>query len=125
MGSDRWQRLENAGARMQRLLWASTSTKDPAAPDDLYVTFLGAPHTVNTMPEGTLLAYYDHGRAPQAMRTDDDGSTATLAAFGEAGIDVDALAAELQTKGAASFVDAWNDLLAHVDAQIAAVGSAG
>jgi len=125
MDSERWQRLENAGARMQRLLWASTSTKDPSAPDDLYVTFLGAPLTVNTMPEGTLRAYYDHGRSPQPMPSDGGASAATLAEFAAAGIDVAALATELQTKGAASFVDAWNDLLARIDAQRAVVASAG
>jgi transaldolase len=122
MDSDRWQRLENAGARMQRLLWASTSTKNPAAPDDLYVACLGAPFTVNTMPESTLRAYYDHGRAPQPMPSDGGTSAATLAAIAAAGIDVDALATELQTKGAASFVDAWNDLMSRIDAQRAAVG---
>jgi transaldolase len=125
MDSARWQRLENAGARMQRLLWASTSTKDPAAPDDLYVSLLGAPFTVNTMPEGTLRAYYDHGHAPTPMPIDGGSSAATLADFHAAGIDVDALADELQRQGAASFVDAWNDLLARIDAQRTAVGGRG
>jgi len=122
MDSARWQRLENAGARMQRLLWASTSAKDPAAPDDLYVSLLGAPFTVNTMPEGTLRAYYDHGHAPTPMPADGGASAATLADFHAAGIDADALAGELQRQGAASFVDAWNDLLSRIDAQRAAVG---
>jgi transaldolase len=125
MDSARWQRLANSGARMQRLLWASTSTKDPTAPDDLYVACLGAPFTVNTMPEGTLRAYYDHGHAPRRMPSDGGTSAATLAEFAAAGIDVAALAAELQTNGAASFVDAWNDLLERIDAQRAAVGDGG
>jgi transaldolase len=125
MDSQRWRRLENSGARMQRLLWASTSTKDPAAPDDLYVACLGAPFTVNTVPEGTLRAFYDHGRAPQPMPTDGGDSEATLAEFAVAGVDVDALALDLQAKGAASFVAAWNDLLSRIDAQRATVAGAG
>jgi transaldolase len=125
MESERWQRLKNSGARMQRLLWASTSTKNPAAPDDLYVACLGAPFTVNTVPEGTLRAFYDHGRTPQPMPTDGGSSTTTLAEFAAAGVDVTALASELQSKGAASFVDAWNDLLSRIDAQRAAVEGTG
>ena len=125
MESERWQRLKNSGARMQRLLWASTSTKNPAAPDDLYVACLGAPFTVNTVPEGTLRAFYDHGRIPQPMPTDGGSSATTLAEFAAAGVDVTALATELQSKGAASFVDAWNDLLARIDAQRAAVEGTG
>jgi len=124
MDSERWQRLKNSGARMQRLLWASTGTKDPAAPDDLYVAGLGAPFTVNTVPEGTLRAFYDHGRTPQPMPTDGGSSQATLAEFAAAGVDVAALAADLQAKGAASFVDAWNDLMSRIDAQRAAVEGA-
>ena len=80
MDSDRWQRLANAGARMQRLLWASTSTKDPEAPDTLYVHRLGAPFTVNTMPEATLDAFYDHGHVGTPMPTDGGDADATLAA---------------------------------------------
>jgi transaldolase len=125
MESARWQRLENQGARIQRLLWASTSTKDPSAPDDLYVAGLGAPHTVNTVPEATLRAYYDHGSAPQVLPTDGGDSEATLAEFAAAGVDVDAVARDLQANGAASFVDAWNDLLARIAAQRAAVQSPG
>jgi transaldolase len=121
MDSDRWQRLKNAGARMQRLLWASTSTKDPKAPDDLYVHCLGAPFTVNTVPEGTLRAFYDHGHVGKPMPTDGGDSAATLARFAEAGVDVSALAAKLQSDAAKSFVDSWNDLMAHVDEQRAAL----
>jgi transaldolase len=117
LNSDRWQRLANAGARMQRLLWASTSAKDPAAPDDLYVANLAAPFTVNTVPEATLRAYYEHGGTPRPLPTDRGDAAATLAEFAAAGVDVDALAAELQTKGADAFVAAWNDLIAHISTQ--------
>jgi transaldolase len=123
MDSDRWQRLENSGARMQRLLWASTSTKDPSAPDDLYLHSLGAPFTVNTVPEGTLRAFYDHGHVGKAMPADGGDSGATLRELAEAGVDVGALAAKLQTDGAKGFVDSWNDLMAHIDEQSAALGA--
>ncbi len=79
MDSERWQRLKNAGARMQRLLWASTGTKDPKAPDTLYLQCLGAPFTINTIPEGTLRAFYDHGHAGEPMPTDGGDADATLA----------------------------------------------
>jgi transaldolase len=125
MGSDRWQRLENAGARLQRLLWASTSTKDPKAPDDLYIQALGAPFTVNTVPDATLRAFYDHGHKPKAMATDGADSEATLGEFADAGVDVDALAAKLQSDGAKSFVDAWNDLLSHIEKQSSTLAGAG
>ena len=123
--SDRWQRLENAGARLQRLLWASTSTKDPKAPDDLYVQALGAPFTVNTVPEATLRAFYDHGHTPKAMAADGGDSEATLAEFADAGVDVDALAAKLQSEGAKGFVDAWNDLMSHIEKQCSVLAGAG
>jgi transaldolase len=123
MDSERWQRLENSGARMQRLLWASTSTKDPKAPDDLYLHSLGAPFTVNTVPEATLRAFYDHGHAAKAMPADGGDSETTLAQFRAAGVDVDALAAKLQTDGAENFVDAWNDLMAHIDQQSSALAA--
>jgi transaldolase len=121
MDSDRWQRLENSGARMQRLLWASTSTKDPNAPDDLYLHSLGAPFTVNTVPEQTLRAFYDHGHVGKPMPADGGDSEKTLAEFTEAGVDLDALAAKLQTNGAKGFVDSWNDLMAHIDKQSTAL----
>jgi transaldolase len=124
MDSERWQRLENSGARMQRLLWASTSTKDPKAPDDLYLHSLGAPFTVNTVPDATLRAFYDHGHMPKPMPADGGDSAATLAEFASAGVDLAALAAKLQSDGATSFVAAWNDLLAHIDKQSAALGAA-
>jgi transaldolase len=117
LGSDRALRLENAGARMQRLLWASTSTKDPAAPDTLYVHGLAAPFTINTMPDATLEAFYDHGEVGEPMPADGGDCDALLARFAKAGVDTTALAAKLQNDGATSFVDSWNDLLARVTAQ--------
>ncbi|MFB7272546.1 transaldolase [Streptomyces sp. NPDC056244] len=117
LDSDRAQRLGNAGARMQRLLWASTRTKDPAASDTLYIHGLAAPFTVNTMPDETLKAFYDHGEVGEPMPADGDGCDAVLARFADAGVDVKALAAKLQSDGAASFVTSWNDLLARISAQ--------
>jgi transaldolase len=125
MESDRWQRLENSGARMQRLLWASTSTKDPNAPDDLYLHALGAPFTINTVPDATLKAFRDHGHVGAPMPTDGGDSEATLAEFKAAGVDVDALAEKLQSDGAGSFVDAWKDLISHIEEQSAALTAAG
>src|SRR5262245_578432 len=105
LDSDRWQKLETSGARMQRLLWASTSTKDPKAPDDLYLHSLGAPFTVNTVPEATLRAFYDHGHIGKPMPADGGDADKTLAAHAAAGVDVDALAAKLQADAASSFVE--------------------
>jgi transaldolase len=121
LDSPRWQRLANAGARAQRLLWASTSAKDPAAPDDLYVAKLAAPFTVNTVPEPTLVAYHDHGSAPEPVPVDPAAAAEGFAAFAGVGVDVDALATELQVKGAEQFVSAWNDLIAHISTQAARV----
>jgi transaldolase len=121
MDSNRWQRLANAGARVQRLLWASTSTKDPSLPDTLYVDGLSAPHTINTMPESTLLAVADHGHIGAPMRADGGDAQATLAQFESVGIDVDAVAATLQTNGAKNFVESWNDLMSRIDDQVAVV----
>ncbi|MFJ9761522.1 transaldolase [Streptomyces sp. NPDC101149] len=117
MAGDRAQRLENAGARMQRLLWASTRTKDPDASDTLYVHGLAAPFTVNTMPDETLEAFYDHGEVGEPLPADGDGCGAVLARFADAGVDVNGLAVKLQSDGAASFVASWNDLLACISAQ--------
>jgi transaldolase len=110
--SPRWQRAYNAGARPQRLLWASTGTKDPKASDVLYIKALAAPFTVNTMPETTLIALADHGELGSIMSADGGESEAVLAQFGKAGIKVDALAAQLQADGAKSFVKSWDELLA-------------
>ena len=108
MDSDRWQRLEGQGARMQRLLWASAPTKDPSAPDTLYVTGLAAPDTVNTMPDGTLVAFADHGTVGAMLPADGGDCDAQLARYTAAGVDLPALAATLQSEGAASFV-VWVD----------------
>jgi transaldolase len=111
LGSPRWMRAYNAGARPQRLLWASTGTKDPKASDVLYVQGLAAPFTVNTMPEATLKALADHGAVSATMPIDGGDSDAVLARFATTGIDVQALAAQLQDEGAKSFVKSWNDLM--------------
>ena len=111
IASPRYQRVLNAGARPQRLLMASTGTKDPTAPDILYVKGLAAPLTVNTMPEATLLAFADHGEVGAALSADGGDCEAVIAEHGEAGIDVDALATQLQDEGAKSFVKSWNGLL--------------
>jgi transaldolase len=115
LASDRWQRLENLGARAQRLLFASTGVKDPAAPDTMYVTALAAPNTVNTMPEETLLAFGDHGALKGALAPDGGNCEQTLAAIGKAGVDVAALAAQLQTEGAESFNASWKNLLKSIE----------
>jgi transaldolase len=111
LGSPRWERIYNAGARPQRLLWASTGTKDPKAPDVLYVKALAAPFTVNTMPEGTLKALADHGHLNEIMSADGGDCEAVLDEFAAAGIDIDDLGAKLQDDGAKSFVSSWNDLM--------------
>ncbi|MEO6908896.1 MAG: transaldolase family protein, partial [Abditibacteriaceae bacterium] len=108
----RWQRIYNAGARPQRLLWASTGTKDPNATDTLYIKALAAPFTVNTIPEKTLKALSDHGEIGAIMAADGGDCEEILAQFAKADIDVDALAAQLQDEGAKSFVKSWNELLA-------------
>jgi transaldolase len=123
MDSDRWQRLANAGAGVQRLLWASTSTKDPDSPDTMYVDGLRAPHTINTMPESTLRAFDDHGRVGEPIAADGGDAEATLAQFESAGIDVEDLAATLQSDGAANFVKSWEDLLKRIDDQVAVVAA--
>ena len=114
LGSPRWQRLAALGARPQRLLWASTGTKDPQASDCLYVEALAAPDTIDTLPEKTLRAFADHGRVNEVMAADGVAATATLALFGEAGIDIDALARRLQVEGAQSFTKSWQRLLERV-----------
>jgi transaldolase len=112
LDSDRWLRLLNFGARAQRLLWASTGTKDPKAPDVLYVKSLAAPYTVNTMPENTLKALADHGEVGAMLPRDGGDAEKELAEFTRAGVDIDALAEQLQREGAESFVKSWDDLLA-------------
>jgi transaldolase len=117
LASSRFQRAANAGARAQRLLWASTGTKDPKASDILYVKSLASPFTINTMPEGTLKAFADHGEIAGEMAPDGGACEEVLASFAKAGIDVDALAKRLQDEGAASFVKSWNELMSRIEAK--------
>jgi transaldolase len=119
LNSARWQRAFNEGARPQRLLWASTGTKDPKASDILYVKALAAPFTVNTMPEGTLNAMGDHGEVTHVMPPDGGDYEKVLAKFNQAGINVDALAAQLQDEAAKSFVKSWTDLLSVLESKSA------
>jgi transaldolase len=113
--SDRWQRLEGYGARPQRLLFASTRTKDPRASDVLYIGALAAPNTVNTMPEETLLAFAEHGAVDRAMARDSGDAESVLVATTRAGVDVGTLARQLQDEGAKGFVDSWKDLLGAIE----------
>ena len=124
LDSKRFQRLANEGARPQRLLWASTGTKDPEASDILYVTSLAAPNTVNTMPEATLLAFANHGEVGPLL-TADDNAEELLAEFGRAGIDIAALASDLQREGATAFVDSWNELMAGLASKSETLRKAG
>jgi transaldolase len=117
LASPRWQRALNFGARPQRLLWASTGTKDPKASDTLYVKALAAPLTVNTMPDGTLKALADHGEVSAILPADGGDCEEVLAQFTKAGINVDDLAAQLQQEGAASFVKSWTELMATIDSK--------
>jgi transaldolase len=115
--SPRFERLANAGARPQRLLWASTGTKDPAASDVLYLKALQAPFTINTMPEATLLDFADHGEVAELLPADGGDAETILARFAQAGVNVDSLAAQLQQQGADAFVESWNDLLERIAAK--------
>ncbi|WP_072374695.1 transaldolase [Hyphomicrobium sp. NDB2Meth4] len=117
IASDRWQRLENSGARPQRLLFASTSSKDKRAHDTLYIEELAAPNTVNTMPEETLRAFADHGKFTGVLSADGGDCDAVLAAHAKAGVDVAALASKLQADGAKAFVASWQDLLKSIGAK--------
>ena len=121
LDSDRWQRLGSAGARPQRLLFASTSTKDPNASDTLYVSALAAPNTVNTMPDKTLLAFGDHGKLDGVLSPDGGDCEQVLAAYEKAGISIAALATQLQKEGAASFVSSWTDLLQSIETKTSAL----
>jgi len=124
LASPRFQRAANAGARAQRLLWASTGTKDPKASDTLYVKALAAPFTVNTMPEGTLKAFADHGEIGEVLAPDGGDCERVLADFAKAGIDIDALAPRLQDEGASSFVKSWNDLMTCIESKSAVMRKA-
>ena len=117
LGSDRAQRLANGGALPQRLLWASTGTKDPALSDHLYIRALAAAHTVNTMPEATLLAFADHGTLGGTLSAGGGMAEQTLYEIERAGVDVTTLGDQLQSQGAAAFVKSWDDLLAVIEAK--------
>jgi transaldolase len=121
LDSARWQRVYNLGARPQRLLWASTGTKDPKASDILYVKALAAPFTVNTMPEATLRALAEHTELGAILPADGGDCEEVLAKFAKAGIDIDALAAHLQDEGAKSFVKSWNELMDVIESKGAAI----
>ncbi|MEP5515676.1 MAG: transaldolase [Bauldia litoralis] len=121
--SDRWKKLAAAGAFPQRLLFASTSAKDPRIPDTFYVTALAADNTVNTMPEATLLAFGDHGKLDGVLAADGGGAGETIAAITKAGLDVDALAAQLQIEGRDSFDDSFKQLLDSIEAKVSALAA--
>jgi transaldolase len=121
LNSDRWQRLESLGARPQRLLFASTSTKDPRAPDTLYIQAFAAPNTVNTMPDETLLAFSDHGTVDGVLSPDGGDYASVLAEYKKAGIDIVALAQKLQDDGAKAFVQSWQDLLKAIETKCLAL----
>jgi transaldolase len=124
LGSPRWQRSYNAGARPQRLLWASTGTKDPQASDVLYIKALAAPFTVNTMPERTLKALADHCEIGEIMSANGGDCEAVLGQFAKAGINVDALANRLQDEGAKSFVSSWKELMGVIASKSATLAKA-
>jgi len=124
LATPRWKAIVAAGFNPQRLLLASTGTKDPKASDILYITALAAPDTVNTMPENTLLAFADHGEIGPVMPADGGDCEQVLAEFAKVGVDIDALAAKLQTDGAKAFVDSWNELLGVIASKSAALTTA-
>jgi len=118
LASDRFRRLQNEGARAQRLLWASTGTKDPEASDTLYIEAFASPFTVNTMPEPTLLAFAEHGEVGELVPADGGNAELVLKEFDDAGIDVKALAARLQEEGKQSFNKSWEELLSSIASQL-------
>ena len=125
LASPRWQQAAAAGAQPQRLLWASTGTKDPDASDVLYITALGAPDTINTIPEKTLLAFANHGAPGESLPLDGGDAEKVIAAFAKAGIDDDELAVDLQREGAESFVKSWKDLLDRIGSKHTALKAGG
>ena len=125
LASARWRKLADGGAQPQRLLWGSTGTKDPQASPSFYIEALAAPGTINTMPEKTLRAFAEHGALNGVMAEDGGDAEAALARFAEAGVDVDALAAQLQQEGAQAFVKSWNALLGRIAEKSDALADAG
>lgn len=124
LASERWQKLADAGAEPQRLLWASTGTKDPDASDVLYIEALAAPDTINTIPDKTLLAFADHGRVGSVLPIDGGDAEEVIAKFVACGIDDQQLATDLQREGAESFVKAWKDLIDRIDSKSATLKAA-
>jgi len=124
LSSPRWQRVYNAGARPQRLLWASTGTKDPKASDDMYIKALAAPFTVNTIPEKTLNALADHGQITGLLQANGGNCEEVLARFASAGVNVQTIAARLQAEGAESFVKSWHSLMAVIASKSASLTTA-
>jgi transaldolase len=125
LGSSRIQQIKQVGGQPQRLLFASTGTKDPKASDVMYITSLAAPETINTMPEGTLKAFADHGNRGALVPLDGSDCEEVLNQFARAGIDIDALAKQLQDEGAKSFVKSWNELLESIESKSAALQAVG
>jgi transaldolase len=125
LASPRWHKLAAAGARPQRLLWASTGTKDPNASDTLYIEALAAPDTIDTIPEKTLRAFADHGQIRSVMAEDGGDAEAVLASFARAGIDTDALGLQLQVDGAQAFVKSWKELMTRIADKSEALAHAG
>jgi transaldolase len=124
LASPRWRKAADAGALPQRLLWASTGTKDPKASDVLYIKALAAPDTINTIPEKTLLAFADHGTLGDVLPEDGGDAEKVIAAFAKAGVDDEQLAADLQREGAGSFVTSWNDLLKCIESKVTTLQAA-
>jgi transaldolase len=125
LSDKRWQALAEAGARPQRVLWASTSTKNPDLPDTYYLGCLAAPDTIDTVPEKTLLAFADHGSLDHRLQPDYAAAERTIAAVAQAGLDVDALAERLQRQGAGAFSADWSALLAAIQEKAATVKTTG
>lgn len=121
LASLRWEKLAAAGARPQRLLWASTGTKDPAVPDTLYIEALAAPDTINTLPEKTLLAFADHGKVRDVLPPDEGYAEAVIEEFNREGINDETLAADLQRQGAEAFAKSWHDLMSCLESKSAAL----
>jgi len=117
LNSQSWRQLASKGGLVQRLVWASTGTKDPQASDVLYIKALAAPNTINTIPEGTLLAFAEHGKVSELLPADGGNCDAELKQFAQVGVDVDALAERLQREGAELFDKSWNDLISCIDAK--------
>jgi len=115
--SKRWRDLDSSGARPQRLLWASTGSKDPTASDTLYIEALAAPDTINTMPEKTLLTFAEHGEISNVLPVDEGYAEVVIAEFTREGINDEALAADLQREGTAAFTKSWLDLISRIAAK--------